>query len=114
TALIMAGTPNAGWPWPAVEEWATFAIGAALNSLVTMAWSLPAFGALVRTANRQIAVSLREMDPNSDFLKNLSAARDPGVSYTLLAGNTSYLRHTTMDGQSRLRRLLAALSPQSA
>ena len=114
SALLMAGTPNAGSPWPTVEEWATFAIGTALNGMVTMAWPLPAFGSLVRTANRHVAVTLRQMGPGSDFLKNLSAARDPEVSYTLLAGNTSYLRHATVDGQSRLKKLLATISPRSA
>lgn len=86
--LVMLGTPNAGSPWSTVEDWATAALGIGLNALSAIAWPAPVLGLLV-AALEKVDVSLDEMKPGSDFLKKLAASPDPGIPYTIIAGNTS-------------------------
>jgi hypothetical protein len=42
----MMGTPNAGSPWPRVEDWATAALGIGLNALAGVVWPVKALAAL--------------------------------------------------------------------
>ena len=88
--LVMLGTPNAGSPWPTVQDWATAALGIGLNALSGVAWPVHVLGLLV-AATEKVDVSLDQMRPGSDFLKTLAASADPGIPYTLIAGNTSLL-----------------------
>jgi pimeloyl-ACP methyl ester carboxylesterase len=110
--LVMLGTPNAGSPWATVQDWATAAIGLGLNALTTIAWPATVLGALVSTVET-IDVALDEMRPGSDLLAALEASPDPGIPYTVLAGNTSVIAQAMMpDGstqQSRVERLLHSL-----
>ena len=110
--LVMLGTPNAGSPWPTVQDWATTAIGLGLNTLTTIAWPAKVLGALVSAAE-SIDVALDEMGPGSELLAALAASADPKIPYTMLAGNTSVIAQAMMpDGsnlQSRVERLLNSL-----
>jgi pimeloyl-ACP methyl ester carboxylesterase len=111
--LIMLGTPNAGSPWPTVQEWATVALGIGLNSLSTVAWPVKVLGYLV-SAIEAVDVALDQMKPGSEFLKSLAASpKDPGIFYSVIAGNTSI---KAMQGQgeeaSRLKRLMQKLCSQ--
>ncbi|MGL5877965.1 MAG: esterase/lipase family protein, partial [Xenococcaceae cyanobacterium] len=93
--LIMLGTPNAGSPWSTVQDWALTALGIGLNGLSEITWPVPVLGMLVKALNTTIAVvekidiSLAQMHPKSEFLKNLAANPAPGIPYTIIAGNTS-------------------------
>ena len=93
--LIMLGTPNAGSPWSTVEEWATTMLGIGLNGLSTVSWSVPVLGMLMKAlgtaagALEMIDVSLDQMKPGSLFLNNLASSPDPGIPYSIVAGNTS-------------------------
>lgn len=88
--LIMLGTPNAGSPWPTVQAWGTAALALVLNSLTAVAWPVKVIGSLV-AAIETIDTTLDQMQPGSEFLKSLAASPDPGIPYTILAGNTSII-----------------------
>ncbi|MEG4068961.1 caspase family protein [Microcoleus sp. Pol11C2] len=108
--LIMLGTPNAGSPWPTVQDWATFALGIGLNSLSSVAWPVKVLGCLV-SAIETVDVALDQMKPGSEFLKSLAASpNDPGISYSVIAGNTS-IKAMQAQGEeaSRLMRLMQKL-----
>jgi pimeloyl-ACP methyl ester carboxylesterase len=110
--LVMLGTPNAGSPWPTVQDWATAAIGLGLNGLTTVVWPAKVLGSLVAAAET-IDVALDEMEPGSKLLTRLAAAPDPGIPYTVLAGNTSIIPAATEPEvaqlKSRVERLFGCL-----
>lgn len=93
--LIMLGTPNGGSPWPKIQAWATTALAIGLNGLSTITWPVPVIGQLLSLlgtgvgAIETIDVSLDQMEANSPFLKSLATSPDPGIPYTIVAGNTS-------------------------
>ncbi|MEZ4866976.1 MAG: caspase family protein [Caldilineaceae bacterium] len=86
--LIMLGTPNAGSPWSTVEDYALAMLGIGLNGLAQASWPGWVISALV-AALEQVDVSLDQMKPGSDFLQELAASADPGIPYTIIAGNTA-------------------------
>lgn len=88
--LVLVGTPNAGSPWPTVQDWAFASLALALNGLSAVAWPVKALGSLVG-ATEAVDVSLDQMNPGSAFLASLASSPDPGVPYTILAGNTSII-----------------------
>jgi pimeloyl-ACP methyl ester carboxylesterase len=104
--LVMLGTPNGGSPWPTVQAWATPALAIGLNSLSTVAWPVKVLGSLL-SAIETIDVALDQMQPGSEFLKSLEASPDPGIPYTILAGNTSIIPAAVTSGQ--LKRLMQKL-----
>ena len=110
--LVMLGTPNDGSPWPTVQAWATPALAIGLNSLAGVAWPAKILGSLVG-AIETVDVALDQMEPGSTLLQSLAASLDPGIPYTILAGNTSLLVAALMPEQpeqpSRLERLLDSL-----
>lgn len=89
--LIMLGTPNAGSPWPVVEDWVKLTLGIALNGLSKIAPPAKLVGTLMGTLEKNIGVSLAQMNPVSDFLNTLAASKDPGIPYSIIAGNTSII-----------------------
>lgn len=112
--LVMLGTPNAGSPWPAVEDYAIAALGIGLNALAKIAWPFRIVGLLVG-ALEKVDVTLDQMRPGSDFLATLAASDDPGAPYTVLAGTTTLHPQalaTSGTQPSRIERLLARLLPK--
>lgn len=111
--LVLLGTPNAGSPWPRLQDWATAALGIALNGMVASPWPAHVLAALV-AAVEVVDVTLDQMIPGSGFLNDLAASPDPKVPYTLITGNTA-IRATALrpqsdrDGTSILHRLLSRL-----
>ena len=71
-------------------------------------------GSLV-SAIEAVDVTLDQMKPNSPFLKNLAASPDPGIPYSVIAGNTS-IKRAAMEKEgnqaSRLNRLIQRLRTQ--
>jgi hypothetical protein len=108
----MLGTPNAGSPWPTVQDWATASLAIGLNGLSTVAWPVKVLGSLV-SAVEVIDVALDQMKPKSAFLASLASSSDPGVPYFIIAGNTSIipaaLTPAAGEQQSRLARLWARI-----
>lgn len=92
--LIMAGTPNGGSPWVSVKQWALFGSCLLLNSIAAVGWGIAALGYLfgaVKAADEFVEKNSDAMKPNSDFLKSLKHAADPGIPYTVLAGSTTMI-----------------------
>ncbi|NET38654.1 MAG: caspase [Cyanothece sp. SIO1E1] len=88
--LIMLGTPNGGSPWPEVQAGITAAVTLAINGLSIGFPPLKIFGSLLAQIEK-VDNSLDQMEPSSKFLKKLVAASDPGIPYTIVAGNTSLI-----------------------
>lgn len=105
--LIMLGTPNAGSPWSTVQDWAITALSIGLNNLSTITWPVPVLGMLVKAIDKtvdiveKIDISLDQMHPESEFLKNLAANPDPGIPYTIIAGNTSIVPAALLQERDR-------------
>ncbi len=89
--LIMLGTPNAGSPWSVVEDWVKLTLGIALNGLSLVSWPAKVVAILMGTLEKNIRVALAQMTPASDFLNSLAASDDPGIPYSIIAGNTSII-----------------------
>ncbi|MBW4491242.1 MAG: caspase family protein [Trichocoleus desertorum ATA4-8-CV12] len=106
--LIMLGTPNAGSPWATVQDWAIAALGIGINSLSTVALPIKVLGSLV-AASEAIDINLDQMKPGSEFLTTLKDAADPGVPYTIVAGNTSIIQPPDRTTENRIQALLAKL-----
>jgi hypothetical protein len=88
--LVMLGTPNGGSPWPRVVDWATATLALGLNGLTGSPWPARVLrGFTAAFADPQVA--LREMNPGSETLAELGGSPDPGIPYTMLAGNTSII-----------------------
>ena len=89
--LFMLGTPNAGSPWSAVEDWVKLTLAIALNGLSTVAWSAKVVAMLMGALEKNIRIALTQMNPGSDLIKSLAANDDPGIPYSIIAGNTSII-----------------------
>ncbi|MEQ8959386.1 MAG: caspase, partial [Coleofasciculus sp. C2-GNP5-27] len=87
--LIMLGTPNAGSPWATVKEWATLVMAVGMNSLSQTPLPVKALGSLSEAIMNTVDVALDQMQPNSQFIQALAASNDPGIPYSIIAGNTS-------------------------
>lgn len=111
--LVMLGTPNGGSPWPTVQGWATAALGIGLNAMSTVAWPVRVLGGLL-VAFEKVDVTLDAMEPSSLFLRNLGSSPDPGISYRIIAGNTSIRPEALGQTEERgpLRRPFDRLSPR--
>lgn len=103
--LIMLGTPNAGSPWSAVQDLATFALGIVLNPLSSVIPPAKLLGDLVALIEK-IDINLDEMHPTkSQFLKELKDCADPQCPYSIIAGNTSLIS----EQKEAINQLYAAL-----
>jgi pimeloyl-ACP methyl ester carboxylesterase len=110
--LIMVGTPNGGSPWSTVQDWAFTALTIGLNGLSVSGFPLAALGNLL-AAIEAIDISLDQMKPGSDFLNALQDCADPGIPYTILAGNTSLIRPTDGETANKLQTLLRKLKREA-
>ena len=103
--LIMLGTPNGGSPWSTVQDWATVALTVGLNGLSSVAMPVKVLGTLVAAAIEAIDINLDEMKPGSKFLTSLQDTPDPGIPYTIIAGNTSLIQPPDAETASRIQQL---------
>ncbi|MUG95771.1 AAA family ATPase [Scytonema sp. UIC 10036] len=108
--LIMIGTPNttpnAGAPLPDFKDWVTLVLTLGLNAFSTVSWSTQVVGSLIE-ATENTSVPTEPVDPGSKFLRTLAASRDPGIPYTIVAGNASVLSPVLQEG--RRNRLMQKL-----
>ncbi|MUG91483.1 caspase [Scytonema sp. UIC 10036] len=111
--LIMLGTPNAGSPWPVVGDWVKLTLSIGLNGLSMVAWPASVLAGLMGFLEKNIRVSLAEMKSGSDVLNSLAASDDPGIPYSIIAGNTSIipaaLPQQSTENQSVFERLQQSL-----
>jgi len=102
--LVMVGTPNVGSPFGKVGS--ARQLSSLLTTLAINAFPLfaPFGGALVNLLNRstKVPTPLEQMNPTSDFIKTLNASGDPGVPYTIVAGDIREYRESVDQLVARL------------
>ena len=91
--LVMCGTPNGGSPFGRVgqaRKLLQILTGLAVNMppLATLAPAL----AFALNRSKRLTRTLEQMDAGSPFLTELNGGDDPGISYTVLAGNVQHYR----------------------
>lgn len=108
--LVMFGTPNAGSTLSTIQDWATTLLTFGLNSVSGVALPVQILGNLLASLET-IDISLDQMRPGSDVLKSLAASSDPGIPYTIVAGNNSAL--LAIAQMSKLQRLAQKTKKQT-
>lgn len=117
--LVALGVPNAGSPWPSVQQWATAAVAFAANGMIPLPWPVGVLAAAIGLVEK-VDTALDQMQPGSDFLKQLATAPDPHTTYHVIAGDRSLRDSDATDGTrgravTLLRRCLpSALAAQIA
>jgi hypothetical protein len=116
--LILLGTPSAGSPWPQTVAGLTTLLTMALNGLSGLTalsmGPLPVSLVLKMTASivqriETIDVTLDEMEPDSDFIQELATSDDPGIPYTVLAGNIGLINPAASPQKKLAAKLMARL-----
>ncbi len=106
--LVMCGTPNLGSPFGKID------IARKLTGVLTT-WainSFPAFtpfGAGLLTVlgrSRKISPTLEQMNPTSEFMQELNAGDDPGIRYTVIAGD---IRNYSEEGDNLIANLTSKI-----
>lgn len=87
--LVMCGTPNQGSPFGKIDtarKLLNVLTGVAMNYVPAL---IPFNGAILFALNRskKITPTLEQMHPASEFITTLNSSGDPGVRYTILAGD---------------------------
>ena len=87
--LVMCGTPNNGSPFGKVDGARKILKVLTALSVNYVPMFIPFSGAVLLLLNRskKITPTLEQMNPESDFIKTLNASEDPGIRYTILAGD---------------------------
>jgi pimeloyl-ACP methyl ester carboxylesterase len=95
--LVMCGTPNAGSPFGRIEEARKI-----LNLLAALTMNyipalIPFSSAVIMLLNRskKLTPTLEQMNPASDFITTLNNSDDPGIPYTILAGDIDTYKEPT-------------------
>ena len=95
--LVMCGTPNNGSPFGKIDDARKI-----LNVLMTLAANyvptlIPFSAPILFLLNRskKVTPTLMQMDPASDFIRDLNASPDPGIPYTILAGDVGAYHEPT-------------------
>ena len=107
--LVMLGTPNAGSPWPSIQDWAFTALGIGLNQMSSLAWPTIVIAGLVAFLEASDN-ALDQMNPQSPFIQSIATNPDPNVQYTIIAGDRS-IRPEALDTEqsSQIQRLVQKL-----
>lgn len=107
--LLMLGTPNEGSPFGSAGMAAT-----ALNNLTNLAMNTLAGQAkgLIQSlqqtlSERSVTTTLSQMAASSEFMRQLNTSADPGVRYSIIAGNVMDYIQSNQDDQ--LNSLLAKI-----
>lgn len=99
--LFLLGTPNQGSPYGSVYEMASTLVGSLVNGAsLFKPYILPL--RYVGKFMDQMFDTLKQMQPDSDFLKDLNNGTDPGIPYHIIAGNTQLIPHSLQDKQDKL------------
>lgn len=102
TKLIQVGTPNQGSPWSSVYELASVLLSRAINGAVFLKpYILPL--SFLGKYLKELFVTLEQMHPEkSTFLQQLNDGNDPGIPYTVVAGNTQLIPIKLEENQKKL------------
>jgi len=87
--LVMCGTPNNGSPFGKIEDARKILnvlTGLSMNYVPAL---IPFSSAVLLLLNRskKLTPALEQMNPESEFIKTLNKSDDPGIPYTILAGD---------------------------
>jgi hypothetical protein len=95
--LVMFGTPNVGSPFGKIDSARKLSGVLTTLALNTFPAFAPFGGALVYLLNRskKISPTLEQMHPVSDFIKKLNSSADPGIPYTIVAGDIRGYRESS-------------------
>ena len=87
--LVMCGTPNNGSPFGKVDKARKILSVLTSLSMNYLPAAIPFSGAVLMLLNRskKLTPALEQMNPESDFIKTLNRSADPGIPYTILAGD---------------------------
>lgn len=92
--LIMAGTPNGGSPFgevPGYLQLVKTILTVGLSSAFFAPYLAWAGGLVVALEkSKDLTITLSQMKPNSDFMRELSASGDPHVHYYAIAGDITH------------------------
>ncbi len=107
THLIQVGTPNMGSPWADVYELSSVLLSRVINGAAFLQPYLFALNLLGKVVQK-VFTTLQQMNDDSEFMQLLNDKSDPGIPYTIIAGNTKLIpavleeKHNTL-----LKRILA-------
>jgi Caspase domain len=104
--LVLCGTPNTGSPLGRIEDARRVISLVTTLALNFMPAAVPFVSAALLLLNRtkHLTVALEQLHPASDLVRDLSLSDDPGIPYTLLAGD---MRTCQEAGDTLAARLLA-------
>lgn len=106
--LIMAGTPNAGSAIAKVTGYRDFMLPL-LTLAINSPWSIPAAATLLAIfkGSKIITPTLEQMDYDNanGFLKNMAKAPDPGIRYSILAGDLQQYMEANADQRKLMDKL---------
>lgn len=111
---VLAGPPNGGVPWAKLEDWALWGLGIALNGLAALAWPPSVIPTLIGYLATAVAGvegvdnTMDELNPESDFYKQIDNSDYPGAIYTVIAGNTSKIAYPK-ENEKGLKALVGCL-----
>lgn len=104
--LVMCGTPNHGSPFGRIDE--ARKIVSVLTSLALnyLPAAIPFASTVLFLLNRSknLTPALEQMHPASPFIRTLNQSDDPGIPYTILAGDVAAYKEPA---DARFERLLA-------
>jgi pimeloyl-ACP methyl ester carboxylesterase len=99
--LYLLGTPNQGSPYGSLYEMATPLLANAVNGAAfVQPYVIPL--RFVGKFLDKLFYTLKQMNPDSDFLKELNDSSDPGIPYTIIAGNTKLIPPAVAEPQAKL------------
>jgi triacylglycerol esterase/lipase EstA (alpha/beta hydrolase family) len=110
--LIQCGTPNSGSEIADFRRKLTGWLAAGMNGVALFQPYMAIASFLGRRLEKGLFRTLDEMDPDSDFLKELNASgkSDPGVPYYLIGGDTSQIEAAFPEDASLIKKVFALLS----
>ncbi|MCB0638317.1 MAG: caspase family protein, partial [Lewinella sp.] len=105
--LYQFGTPNQGSPYGSLYEMATPLLASAVNGAAFLQPYILPLNFVGKFLDKMFT-TLKQMQPDSDFLKSLNDGSDPGIPYTIVAGNTQLIPYASPDAQAGLLKKVIA------
>ncbi|MCI5120940.1 MAG: hypothetical protein D3908_07100, partial [Candidatus Electrothrix sp. AUS4] len=106
--LVMCGTPNVGSPFGKVDS-ARKLTGVLTTWAMNFFVPFAPFGAGLLTVlgrSGKVTPTLEQMNPDSEFIQRLNSGGDPGIPYTVLAGD---VRRYDAQNDGLMAKLIAKL-----
>lgn len=109
--LIQLGTPNGGSEWGgAPRNWGKIALSTLMGKATIISPYLAPLTGFLQKFTTEMLESLGQMNPGSEFLKQLNDGTDPGIPYSIIYGNTSKIDATWQeDWKSKVSKMLAKM-----